>query len=239
MLEIRHVSDTRQAYDEIYDDAGILMRDSLYLWLISLLEPEPGKSLLDISCGQGRLTDLAQQQGLRALGLDFSAVGVLKGRAANPVAGWVVGDGQKLPFAAASLDYITHIGSLEHYLDPTAGALEIGRLLKPGGRACILLPNAFGLMGNIKHVWQHGEIFDDGQPLQRYATRAHWQGLLLRCGLQVERTFGYGEVEWPRTRQDWGWYLKRPHKLARLGLSQLIPLNLTNHFVFLCTLRPA
>ncbi|MFZ6027657.1 MAG: methyltransferase domain-containing protein [Chloroflexota bacterium] len=235
MLEIRHETDTRQAYDEIYDHEGILLRDSFYQWLIDLLAPVAERNLLDISCGQGRLVTLARRQGLRALGIDFSLEGVRKGRQETPAAGWAVGDGECLPFSDGSVDYITHIGSLEHYLHPDAGAREIARLLKPGGKACILLPNAFGLLGNIKHVLYKGEIFDDGQPLQRYATRASWEALLQRNGLHVFETVAYGEIERPRTLQDWRWLLPRPQKWMRMFLCRFIPLNLANHFVFLCT----
>lgn len=234
MLEIRHETNTRQAYDEIYDSSGILLRDSFYLWLIGLLNPQPGRSLLDISCGQGRLVTLAHQQGIRAMGIDFSLEGVRRGQEETSVAGWAVGDGECLPFPDGRIDYITHIGSLEHYLHPEAGAREIARLLKPDGKACILLPNAFGLLGNIKHVFHKGEIFDDGQPLQRYGTRVCWQNLLQQNHLRVVRTVGYGEIERPRTVRDWRWFLLRPQKLMRLGLCQFIPLNLANHFVFLC-----
>jgi SAM-dependent methyltransferase len=242
MLEIRHrgmrdTAATRDAYNRIYQESGIRLRDSFYLWLIELLEPEPGGLLLDISCGEGQLVTLAAAQGLQGVGVDFAYQGVALGQRATPGAGWAVGDGECLPLATGSVDYVTHIGSLEHYQAPDRGASEIARVLRPGGKACILLPNAFGLMGNIKHVWRKGDIYDDGQPLQRYGTRLAWQGLLEGNGLAVEKVFAYGEVERPRTPPDWAWYLRRPHKLLRLGVSRLIPLNLANHFVFRC--RPA
>jgi hypothetical protein len=100
-----------------------------------------------------------------------------------------------------------------------------------------LLPNAYGLLGNIRHVWTTGDVHDDGQPLQRYATRRSWETLLTDGGLQVEKTVGYGEVEFPRTAQDAWRLLRYPQKLLRLMITPLIPLNLMNHLVFLC--RPA
>lgn len=239
MLEIRHTdiqdpNATLDAYNEIYDQEGILLRDSFYLWLISLLKPQAGKLLVDISCGQGRLTTLAQNQGLRSAGIDFAFAGVQIGRRDSPQSAWAVGDGEKLPFKAQSIDYITHIGSLEHYMDPYAGAREIGRILKPDGRACVLLPNAYGLLGNIRYVWAAGDIFDDGQPLQRYATRLGWQRMLEQGGLQIEKVVGYGEVDFPRTSQDLRYLLKRPHKILRGLITKLIPLNLMNQLVYIC-----
>ncbi|HNB50892.1 MAG TPA: class I SAM-dependent methyltransferase [Anaerolineales bacterium] len=239
MLEIRHermveTSATQEAYNQIFNEGGLKQRDSYYLWLLEKLRPEPGKFLLDISCGHGRVVTLAQAQGLRAIGMDFAQEGLRFGIKATPQAGWSVADGEQLPVASDSVDYITHLGSLEHYMAPASGAREIARILKPGGRACILLPNAYGLFGNISYVMKRGEIFDDGQPLQRYATRQTWTRLLESGGLKVEQTLGYGEVEWPRTSQDMAWFLRHPVKWARFLLSFGVPLNLSNQLVFLC-----
>lgn len=239
MIEIRHdkITDsasTQEAYNRIYRDQGLIQLDSFYLWLIGLLDPQPGRTLADISCGEGRLTILAREKGLRALGVDFAYEGVLIGSKASPESGWVVSDGEALPMVEASVDYVTHIGSLEHYVHPERGVREVSRVLKPEGKACILLPNAFGLLGNVLNVLRKGDVHDDGQPLQRYGTRKFWQSLLESNGLQVTKTVGYGEVNFPRTSQDMRRWLSRPKKILRLAISTLIPLNLTNHLVFIC-----
>lgn len=242
MLEIRHAEvqeqgATRQAYDRVYARRDIMQRDSFYLWLIELLHPQPNGLLVDISCGQGRLVELAARQGLHAIGVDFSFTGLLKAQQAAPRARWVTGDGERLPLADAGVDYVTHIGSLEHYEHMALGAREIARILKPSGRACVLVPNAFGLLGNIRYVRRHGEIFDDGQPLQRYATRQTWAALLEQGGLEIERVIPWGEVDWPRTRRDWVWMARRPQKFVRGALAALTPVNLANHLVYIC--RPS
>ncbi len=240
MLEIRHSNMDNtlallKAYDEIYSSIGIQHLDSFYLWLISLLRPEVGKILVDVSCGQGRLVSLAQRMGIRTVGVDFSIEGLYIGHKHSPNSGWVAGDGECLPIADQSVDYVTHIGSLEHYMDPQKGASEIARILKPSGGACILLPNAFGLWGNIRHVWRTGEVFDDGQPLQRYATRRTWETLLIKGGLKIVDVMSYGEVVFPRTIQDAVLMIRRPRKILRYFLNLFIPLNLANHLVFICT----
>ncbi|MFZ4661592.1 MAG: class I SAM-dependent methyltransferase [Caldilineaceae bacterium] len=243
MIEIRHRAirqgqSTQAAYDDLYEARDLLMRDSFYLWLIELMAPQPGEFLLDVACGQGRLIQLAAAQGLNVAGIDFSAVGMQTNAQRAPKAKWLLGDGEALPLADASVDCLLNIGSLEHYQQPWQGVREMARILKPGGRAGILVPNAYGFLGNIQHVWSTGEIFDDGQPLQRYATRRTWETLLERGGLQVERLVPYSEVNWPRTPQDWLWLARRPQKIMRAALARFIPPNFANQLVFLCRRAP-
>lgn len=239
MLEIRHKmihdgASIQSAYDEFYQTNELQMRDSFYLWLLELLSPQSGARLLDIACGQGQLVQLAAHQDVVAIGLDLSFEGLSKGARHTPEGQWIVGDGQCIPLPDASVDYIMNIGSLEHYDDPIQGMREICRLLKKDGRACILLPNAFGAFGNIRRVWQTGEIFDDRQPRQRYATRKTWEAMLTRSGLEIERLTPFGEVNFPRTFTDLLWTIKRPQKFLRLIVAALTPINLANHFIFIC-----
>lgn len=183
MIEIRHSGmssseDTKRAYDQIYSGDGILLRDSMYLWLISLLGARPGATLLDISCGEGQLVKLAQDAGLRAMGMDFSMQGVRRGTSRTGRLNFAAADGERMPVADSSVDHVTHIGSLEHYQNPPKGAAEIARVLKPGGSAVVLLPNTFGVL-HLGYVARHGDVFDDGQPVQRYASRRAWERMLI------------------------------------------------------------
>jgi ubiquinone/menaquinone biosynthesis C-methylase UbiE len=239
MLEIRHqpVHDgvsIQDAYDDFYVDTELQMPDSFYLWMIELLEPEPNGVLVDVACGQGRLVQLAARQGLHAVGTDISSGGLLKGARHAPEASWLVADGMRIPMEDATADYVVSGGSLEHYDDPLAGVREIARILKPGGRAVILLPNAYGVFGNIQHVWQRGEIFDDRQPLQRYATHGTWSNMLMRGGLMIERLVPYSEVNFPRNSTDAAWLARHPSRVVRGLLATLLPAHMANQLVYVC-----
>lgn len=52
----------------------------------------------------------------------------------------VSGDAQKLPFIQESFDTVVCTGVLEHLPDPSSAVLEIGRVLKPGGKVFIETP---------------------------------------------------------------------------------------------------
>jgi SAM-dependent methyltransferase len=238
---IEDVGGSERAYDRLYEErfsgSHTGQVASRYLWLVSLLKCRPGQRLLDISCGNGYLLGAAAKEQLKGFGLDISEVALSQAHMLAPDAPTACGDAELLPFPAATFDHVTNIGSLEHYLHPERSVAEMARVLRPGGTALILVPNAYGLVGNIVHVWRHGDVFVDDQPLQRYATRGWWTRLLQGNGLQVLRTLRY-ERELPRTRADLRWQLRHPTKLLRALVSPLIPVNLTDSFVFLCQPQP-
>ena len=238
VLEIRHKEDatthwSKGVYENIYSTEEIRHLDSFYQWLLDLLDVQSGHRLLDIACGVGSLPRLAIRAGSKAHGVDFSEVALRVAHREAPAVGLVMADGERLPYPDACFDYVTNIGSLEHYAHPEAGAREIARVLKPDGCSCVLLPNTFGLLGNVWTALRTGRTFDDGQPIQRYAARLEWQDLLEAAGMTVIRTVKY-ERTWPRRLSNVRWYLTHPKDLIRLFLGPFVPLNLANYFVYLC-----
>jgi SAM-dependent methyltransferase len=203
------------------------------LWLLDLLDARPGQTLLDVSCGEGTLVHLAQQQGLRAYGVDFSSIALEKAVRDYGLNTTCISNAERLAIIDRSFDFAINIGSVEHYFEPETAVREMSRILKPDGVACILLPNTFSLFGNVLYVWQTGHIFDDGQPLQRYNTQQGWHNLLTENGLEPFKILKY-EREWPRVARDLFWYLRRPTKIAKLFIGLLVPVNLANSIVYLC-----
>ena len=236
MLEIRlpdisSHSDSRKAYEAIYTDGDIAQRESFYLWLNDLFNLKTGDIYLDISCGAVQLPKLAQDNGILAHGLDLSYAALYAGRKKTGVQNLTTANSQVLPYADNSFDVISNIGSLEHYADMKAAVYEMTRVLKPGGRAFVLVPNTFSLTTNILIAWRQGRTSIDQQPIQRYAARLEWQSLIEDNGLVVEKTLKY-EREWPRTKTDRTYYLTHWKDMVRLLLSPFLPLNLAFCFVF-------
>ncbi len=211
--------------------------DSFFIWVLRFLDARAGR-LLDVSCGEGQLLRWARARGLEAHGVDISDVAVAIARNASGAAA-LAGNAQTLPYADASFDYLTNLGSLEHYDDMEAAVAEMARVVRPGGAACFMVPNSYGRRWNVRVVWRTGDIHDDGQPLQRYATRGEWQRLLEAGGFDVRRTLGY---EWeratPYTWADaWG-YLRRPKRiLSLLHVRLTVPVNAASSLVYICTRR--
>lgn len=224
---------SRSAYETIYQETTIALRESFYLWLMELFALRTDDIYLDISCGHGQLTTLAEKKGIQAHGLDLSFWALKRGQEKSSTHRVVVGNSQRLPYASHSFTAVSNIGSIEHYSDMKTAVQEMVRILKPGGRAFVLLPNTFCLVHNIWTAFRQGYTHRDNQPIQRYAARLEWQQLLEDNGLKVERTVKY-EIEPPRTWQDFWSYLRHPSRMIRLICTPLIPLNLVCCFLFFC-----
>lgn len=231
----RQVIGNREDYNEIYDGRGISQMDSFFIWILRLLNARRGR-LLDVSCGEGQLLRFARARGLDAHGVDISDVAarIAWSQSGAPT---LIGNAEHLPYATKTFDYITNLGSLEHYEDMSRAVSEMARVLRSDGLACVLLPNSYGRRWNVTTVWKTGDIHDDGQPLQRYGTRGEWQRLLESGGFRIEHTLGY---EWeraaPYTLGDGVDYLRNPKRLiSAFYCRATIPVNAASTIVYVCT----
>ncbi len=227
---------TRLEYDDLYREKGIRLLDSFYEWVLDILNPQPGTLLLDVSCGEGVVVREATRRQVHSIGFDLSLVAAQL--AARETGGAIlVANGQEMPFPTAYFDYVTNVGSLEHFIDMAQGVREMARVLRPGGRAAILVPNTFSILQNSYEALRKGHAVDDGQPLQRYGARKDWERLLENNGLRVHWVGKY-EREIPRSWEDVQAYLSNWRWMVRLALSPLIPVNWASHFYFICERAP-
>jgi SAM-dependent methyltransferase len=230
---------SRQGYNSLYEQTSLSQTDIFYRWLLKkrFKLPKQGK-LLDVACGAGEFVQLAGQHGLWAVGCDISEVVARTALQRIKSQGWMsVSEGETLPFANDSFDFITNIGSLEHFINLDRSVQEMARVLKPSGNAYILVPNTFSLLCNVWIAFRQGITSIDDQPVQRYGARMDWINLLENNGLHVIKTMKY-ERAWPQTLADWGHYLKYPKELIRVLLGPIIPTNLAFCFIFECKKAP-
>lgn len=225
-------SASREMYEDIYNQTDISQRESFYIWLLDILNLKPGDKYLDISCGRAQLVALAQERGVYAQGLDSSFKALSSARKRTNSYQLVVGDAQTLPYVSNSFTVLSNIGSIEHYVDMNKAVREMFRILVPGGRAYVLVPNTFSLLHNIWTAFKEGRTYIDNQPIQRYAALKEWQRLLEKNGLIVDKVLKY-ETETPRTWNDWKCYLSHPKLMIRMLVTPFVPLNLAFCFLFL------
>jgi demethylmenaquinone methyltransferase/2-methoxy-6-polyprenyl-1,4-benzoquinol methylase len=141
-----------------------------------------GMQVLDVAMGTGLVAreaiGIVGDRG-RVIGVDPSPGMLAQARAAlNATA--VVGVGQSIPFASDAFDFVSMGYALRHLPDLRAAFAEFYRVLKPGGRACIL------------------EISRPTGRLSRLAMGAYFRGVLPVLA-RVVRTR-------PATRELWTYY---------------------------------
>lgn len=105
---------------------------------VRLLDPRPGRRILDAGCGRGEVLLACARAGALVAGIDYSEAAVELTREAlgdYPEADVRLGSITELPWPDASFDRIQFSDVIEH-LDPeqTVPALaELRRVLRPGG----------------------------------------------------------------------------------------------------------
>jgi len=101
----------------------------------------PGEKVLEVDCGPGVLAKRMQQRGAHVTGTDLSTVAVERARAKGIMAQQVDVDTEPLPFADASFDTVVSNSMIEHRFFPERSFDECVRVLKPGGKFIVCLPN--------------------------------------------------------------------------------------------------
>ena len=134
-----------------------------------------GKTYFDLGCGAGWASRLALREGgaKHAIGLDFSRTALELARRHTPEVLWIQADGTALPVADASVDALHCNGALEHFPDVGKGLSEVARILKPQGRAVVILPNFYVVTE---------------QPLELRLSYWGWKRHIESAGLRIERT---------------------------------------------------
>jgi SAM-dependent methyltransferase len=147
------------------------------------------RSVLELGCGVGRFSHYLACQGLRATGVDFSPVAIGKARERRiPNAGgleFLVGDVTHLDALNGPFDVSFDVGCF-HCLDPQdqrAYAIQIARLLKPGGAHLIwALDSAPGGMAlspvAVKNIFAPAFELRNIQKSRRRLARSHWYWLI-------------------------------------------------------------
>jgi ubiquinone/menaquinone biosynthesis C-methylase UbiE len=204
-----------------------------------------GLRLLDIACGQGfflAASEPAAEQ-LELHGVDFSelALQYARGRVKRSIL--QLGSAYDLPYPNEYFDYCVNLGSLEHFDQPDLALRELRRVLKPSGKAMIIVPNQY-YVGTIWKVLAYGEGETQGQEgVTYFRTLQEWTELFLKNSLDVTGVTGYSGVD------HIAWYFKRQdgkisdqerlwRQILDTWLKPVIPLNLAQCFVFSLRCQP-
>jgi 2-polyprenyl-3-methyl-5-hydroxy-6-metoxy-1,4-benzoquinol methylase len=176
---------------------------------------KPGARILDVGCGRGIVLGALLERGFEVHGMEISAGAV---RGADPRAEIrIAASLAEAEYEEKSFDQIIIWHVLEHISDPAGELREVHRLLKPGGRLVVAVPNASSLQAR----WAGADWFHLDLPRHLYhfpleALRA----LLTRSSFQVGPTHHFSLRQNP-----FGWIqsvLNRFPSLPRNGLYALL-----------------
>ncbi len=165
----------------------------------------PDAKVADIGCSSGYLLeDLCERfPAIRLFGVDLIASGLIKAHAAVPSARLFRADACSLPFADRTVDAVTSANLLEHVPDDVLALGEIERILRPGGRAVLVVPAG-------PRTFDYYDRFLGHQ--RRYA-RGELAAKCRQVGLDVIEDVGIGSLLYPAF-----WLVKRRNRLLYGGL---------------------
>lgn len=222
-------ADVAAWFDATYRSKGLryLRPPRAYPIFVQLLGVGAGQRLLDVACGPGLLLRAAVERGIAAAGVDLSAEAVALANELLPAAEVRQANAERLPFAEASFDAVTCLGSIERFLDREAALREMLRVARPGARFCFLVRNANTF---VWRFWRQGLGRREVQGHQDACTIEQWHELFTRTGLQVERVL---PDQWPRARwrQLLPWWRPRPGRDEPVA-RPIVPLRWCNELVF-------
>jgi 2-polyprenyl-3-methyl-5-hydroxy-6-metoxy-1,4-benzoquinol methylase len=114
-------------------------------------------SILDLGSGRGGLVVRLHQEGVRAMGIDYCfdycVISKLRGTRYGIDTPVVNAQGEFLPLKNRSVQVVFCYHVIEHVFDPDALIRELRRVILPGGKVFISLPNRWTLYDTHFHLW--------------------------------------------------------------------------------------
>lgn len=182
---VKHYATLAYQYDRKWDR---YTRVSLGT-LINHLKLQGSEHLLDTACGTGRLTRMIREKypNVKITGTDLSPdmITVAKERVPEDEATtWQIASTDELPFRDATFDIVTCANAFHLILGQEKAMREMVRVLKPGGRLCIVdwcreYPQVALLLGVSRIL---------GKQYRKILTRHELSELMQRGGLNVTHT---------------------------------------------------
>lgn len=134
-----------------------------------------------------RIMQWASSQGAEIVGIDISPPTLRKARDQfEPGALKAsLADVRRLPFADASVDAIYSMGTIEHFDESEDAVAEMARVLKPGGRLILGVPNRFDPFFRPVMVWVLWCLGLYGYGFEKSYSRRELRRMLERADLEV------------------------------------------------------
>jgi trans-aconitate methyltransferase len=155
--------------------------------LIDLLDPQPGKRILDLGCGTGHLTAQIAERAGQVIGLDNSAEMIALARLAYPEIEFLLADAADFHITGP-FDAVFSNAAVHWVLDPEGLVACVRRALKPGGRFVLDMGgkgNIAVLFGGICAALQALGLPLPESPLWYFPSPAEYATLLEKHGFRI------------------------------------------------------
>ena len=125
-------------------------------WLVADLRLDPGRTVLDVGAGTGKLTRELVSSGATVVAVEPVPAMRAVLEQAVPAARALEGTAEALPIADASVDAIV-AGSAFHWFDGPAAVAEFHRVLRAGGRLDDAIEQCEDAKSLIALLWLAGQ----------------------------------------------------------------------------------
>ena len=181
----------RSFYESFWQDAPV--EDEPYEWerrrTLLLAEVRPGERVLDLGCGAGHFLAALLDAGAQAVGVDIAEAALERARTTVPNVDVRLLEDGVIPAGHGEFDLVWCSEVLEHIPDVAEALYEIRRVLGPGGRLLLTVPNT-GLRARLRFE-RH---FDPLGQHVRFFTRRSLAHTLEATGFAPVRVSRAGEM---------------------------------------------
>ena len=174
-------------WDEKMDKDELGKRVRLVFGQLLREEDVRGKRVLDAGAGTGRFSKLLADWGANLVSMDLGENLLARIREKCKTEA-VVGSILDIPFPAGRFDLVFCTEVIEHTTDPRRAVAELTRVLAPGGRLVLTVPN---------RLWRPAVLVANALHLRPYLGHENWvhyrdlRSWVETDGLQVERQEGF------------------------------------------------
>lgn len=208
------------------DDSPVFQHRRQCDVFLEFLNARRRESLLDLGGNLRPMLAAAVRRGLRVTGLEYTPEDAAFSQKSAPEAMVVMVTAPEIPFENETFNLITCLDFPPHLQHPAALLPEIYRVLKPGGRACLLLPNSHYAPP------RRAESYYSPERSLAYS-RDEWEKMLWNSGLPAYKVRNhFDQVFYPETRT--GAWLGIIGRFFRTHLGEWLPAIFTPSFAFFC-----
>jgi len=188
--------------------------------------------VLDIACGLGEWLKVCNENGAKVHGIDLSTKAIEFCQKTIPDGEFYAQPAESLPFADEHFDYVTCLGSLEHFVDPVGALKEMVRVARPDANFVLLVPNKDFLTRKLKLY--AGTNQKDAKEVVR--TLDEWREMFEISGLEVQERWKDLHV------LSWSWismggWLHMPLRAVQALALSVWPLKWQYQVYHLCTVK--